>query len=185
METARTPNPDIELMRKADALVREIRERNSFAELPLRKERRVFSESEIGRYSSLQYYAEKDPLGNPDTLLGYFYREFKINTLYGPILVLLLMAGAWWFFGSGDGNELGSVLGLNATKFPMARYHCEQAGKQLPANADVIRERLPRLDEGRDRLGYWLADGRVYYPLTDETLRADERIHLYLCVAPE
>jgi len=187
MATARTANPDIALMREADTLIREIQSREGagkpFASVP--KERgRVYNDTELGRMSSLRFRPDYDPLGNPDSLQGYYYSNWLKENIYGPIIILLLIAGAWWYTGSSD-SDISGIFGLTAAKFPVARYHCEKNGQRLPENPEEIRERLKVLDEGRDRLGYWLGDGRVYYPLSDETKKADERVHHTLCIEAE
>jgi len=186
IQTARSNNPDIETMREADKIIAGIRKnRNTINRPPSTSFPGYASshETELGRLSSLEHHADVDPLGNPDSLLGYFYRDYQLHAVYGPALILLLILGLGWYIGDEDEN-LGERVGLNALHFSQARQRCRASGKRLPGNAEEVAAHLLRLREGRDRLGYWLRDGHIYYPLEDRTTKADEKVHLSLCLDP-
>jgi hypothetical protein len=189
--TAGSAAPDLETMREAERLIRLHRE-----EYPPsgprsgREERPDFAESEMARYSSLRNRPTYDAAGDPRTLRGYLYDNFKRRTIYAPIVIFALFFLFWFLYdhlpGFREEVESSDALFFNITHYPLAHYKCKAKGKRLPRTPEELSRRVMAWDEGKARIGYWLDGGRVYLPLEDRIIvPPDEMMRWYICIGKE
>jgi hypothetical protein len=188
--TAGSAAPDLGLMRRADRLIRLYRETHSPSEIDRQRAQRPdFAESEMARYSSLRNRPDTDPVGDPRTFRGSLYDMFKRRTIYTPIASIALFFLFWFLYdhmpGVREEAERSDHLFFNIADYPVARYKCKAEGKRLPRTPEELSRQVEMWNEGKARLGYWLDGGRVYLPLEDRIVPADERMRWYLCVEKE
>lgn len=191
MATARTPNPDLDLLREADAVLhRTVPDASEMRHGTRPGERRSYHESSLAQLSKEMEIPESSDTV-PHSFLGYviwrWERRWRWRHIYAPIitLVLILLTSLIVTRCSFVQDRLKASPKLsiiNFTRFDEAQKRCEKIGQKLAATPKEILERIGSLDEIEAEWGYWLRDGRVFVPKSYQTLPADNRMHGFVCV---
>ncbi len=188
--SAKTPNPDIELLRQADALLRLYSKRSNSASKkrpsPAFSKHIRYGEGELAQLSKEMERAE-DIVSDRRTLWGWLYWRWKWKHIYAPIITLLLILTLSMIVTKcsfiKDRIKASPKFGiLNFTRFDDAKRRCEKIGQSLASTPKQILERIDSLDKTKAQWGYWLRDGRVFIPDTYKIIPADKRMHGFVCV---
>jgi hypothetical protein len=189
--SARSANPDIGLLREADAII----ERAKAAATPADSSRNDFTpRREEGSISSLSghFTPPEEREGKPDWdptgrgLFGYLMWRYRWKHFYAPILtliaVLILFLVVKLFPTVGNEVRSSGFIGMNTGSYEEAQRLCRETGAELPADPGEILSNVRKMNASQLELGYWLRDGRVYIPKNDTVKARDELQHWFICV---
>ncbi len=191
MATARTLNPDLQLLEEADAIVQRYEEGEATASPSTHTAHRstpIHGESELAQLSKEM---PKEQEFEPDrrTFLGYMIwrweRRWTWRHFYAPIITALLVLIVYLFVSHSDWakNQIRSRdIFLNSYRYEEAVEVCDKVGKRLPADPDELLANVRSIPQYKAQQGYWLEGRKIYYPATRETKDGDEYFHWTICV---
>ena len=188
--TAQTANPDLKILREADAVVQRLEHPRG------ETERDVWSpagpdESSLASLSG-DFNPEKELEPSRHTMLGRYIRwqqrRYRWRTFYAPIVLLGIIFVAYLLVtrvpGVKERLQVSDALPIpaNSAQYEEAVARCEKIGKHLPDSVDRLKSRLSKIPDYKAGTGYWLSDGRIYIPAKDTTVPRDKGFHWIVCV---
>ncbi|WP_457607748.1 hypothetical protein [Nitratifractor sp.] len=188
MATARTANPDLDLLREADAIVHRVSHPAAEEPRERREPERAFAESPLASLSRpMPRPGEEEP--NPRTFLGYLQwraRWEQRQMILVPLITFGLIFLAFLILKYVPGAQ-ERLFTANSLPFSSAHYEeaverCSKLDKRLPETVEELQESLDGIPDYKAKTGYWIGDGRVYYPATGEVKAKDRLLHWVVCV---
>ena len=188
--SARTPNPDLELLRRAEAIILGLDQRAEEEAIPPKhttgsQERTLASLS--GDFNPRE---ELEP--DRHSLFGRYLRwqrrRYLWRTYIAPLVVLGLILLAYLLVtrvpGVKEHLQVSDTLPIpaNSARYEEAVQRCRRVGKHLPRTVDELEKRLTTIPNYKAETGYWLADGRIYLPAQRDTRPRDNGFHWIVCV---
>jgi len=189
--SAQSANPDIDLLREANAIL----ERAKGATAPPSSPAGGFAphgEEESlsglsGHFTPIEERERKSDL-NPTGrgLFGYLMWRYRWKHFYAPILtlivVLIILFIVKLFPTVGKEVRSSGFMGINTGSYEEARQICRETREALPAAPEEILSNVRKMNASQLELGYWLRDGRVYIPKSDTVTARDKLQHWFICV---
>jgi hypothetical protein len=189
--SAQSANPDIDLLREADAILERARAAATPTDPPARGFAPHAGEESISSLSGhftppeeREQKSELNPMGRG--LFGYLMWRYRWKHIFVPlftlIAVLILLLVVKLFPTVGKEIRSSNLLGINTGSYEEARQICRDTGEQLPAGPEEILAKVKKLNASQLELGFWLRDGRVYIPKSDTVKTRDKLQHWFICV---
>ena len=185
MATARTANPDLGLLEKADAIIRKIEHPES-AESEQSPRRETIPPAE-GSLAQLSREMSETESFEPDrhTFLGWLIWRWKWENFYAPIITLGIIL-LLYFVATHSvwvKNQIrSSDTFLSCYRYNEAARVCRMVRKRLPADSEELLSHLEKIPDYKARQGYWLRGGSVYFPDSGKVQPKDKYLHWTLCV---